>query len=50
MILHSWGEAHIQREGMEGIQERGGEGTFFVDEGKQMRERASKERCFGLGE
>lgn len=44
-ILHSWGEAHVQREEMEGIQERGGEETFYVGEGKQVRERASKERC-----
>ena len=35
----------IQREGMEGIQERGGEETFYVGFGKQVRERASKERC-----
>ena len=42
MILHSWGEAHVQREG---IQERRGEETFYVGEGKQVREWASKERC-----
>ena len=23
-VLHLWGETHVQREGMEGIQERGG--------------------------
>ena len=45
MILHSGGETHVQREGMEGIQERGGEGTFYVGEGKQVREWVSKERC-----
>ena len=45
VILHSWGEAHVQRKGMEGIQGRRSEGTFYVDEGKQVRERASKEMC-----
>ena len=45
VTLHPWGETHVQRRGMEGIQERRSEGTFYVDEGKQVRERASKEMC-----
>ena len=49
VILHLWRrEAHVQWKGVERLQVGRSEGAFYVDEGKQVRERASKGEVYGL--